>query len=60
MGQLHRIKHLERVFAYLAAHAGSISNAPRSPVLATAPPTQRRPLSRPGDLPACMFRGRAG
>ena len=36
MGQPHRIKHLERVFAYLASHASSIWNAPPSAILTAA------------------------
>lgn len=36
MGQPHRIKHLERVFAHLAAHADAIWNAAPSEILAAA------------------------
>ncbi len=36
MGQPHRIKHLDRVFDYFAAHADAIWNAAPSDILATA------------------------
>lgn len=36
MGQPHRMKHLERVFAHLRAQTGSIWNAPPSAILAAA------------------------
>ncbi|QOW21984.1 MULTISPECIES: polysaccharide deacetylase family protein [Lysobacteraceae] len=38
MGQPHRIKHLERVFAHLASRADSIWNAAPSAILAAAAP----------------------
>jgi hypothetical protein len=36
MGQPHRIKHLERVLAYLSARAGLIWNAAPSQIIAAA------------------------
>ncbi|MGV8942357.1 MAG: hypothetical protein ACOH1P_12625 [Lysobacter sp.] len=36
VGQPHRIKHLQRVFAHLASRADSIWNAPPSAILAAA------------------------
>lgn len=38
MGQPHRIKHLQRVFAHLAAHSDAIWNAAPSEILAAATP----------------------
>ena len=56
MGQPHRIKHLQRVFAHLAAHADAIWNAGPSEILAAAapanPPQQHGQVAPDPPLPA--------